>query len=107
MHRTRVCSRTCNKWDSMSTYSRGRTQRFALADIPRLQLQRFTDTGLTLMAPAVVQHLKDLGLVGVYVTPDPAEFRVEEGRVVDLRPQGVTTVTLHVTTGAVTEVRTV
>jgi hemolysin activation/secretion protein len=83
------------------------TQRFRLADISRLQQQRFTDTGLTLLAPAVVQHLKDLGLVGVYVTPDPAQFRVEDGRVVDLRPQGVTTVTLQVTTGTVTDVRTV
>src|SRR5205807_5670103 len=43
----------------------------------------------------------------VYVTPDPAEFRVEEGRVVDLRPQGLTTLTLLVTTGVVTDVRTV
>jgi hypothetical protein len=83
------------------------TQRFRLLDIPRLQQQRFTDTGLTTLAPAVVQHLKGLGLVGVYVTPDPAQFRVEDGRVVDLRPQGVTTVTLQVTTGTVMEVRTV
>jgi hemolysin activation/secretion protein len=82
-------------------------QRFRLADVGRLQQQRFTDSGLTLLAPAVVQYLKDLGLVGVYVTPDPTQFRVEEGRVVDLRPQGVTTVTLLVTTGTVNEVRTV
>lgn len=81
--------------------------RFRLADIPHLQLQRFTDSGLTLLAPAVVQHLKDQGLVGVYVTPDPTEFRVEDGRVVDLRPQGVTTLTLQVTVGVVTELRTV
>jgi hemolysin activation/secretion protein len=83
------------------------TQKFALSDLPTMRIQRFTDTGLTQLAPAVVQHLKDLGLVGVYVTPDPAEMRVEEGRVVDLRPQGVTTLTLQVTTGVVTEVRTV
>lgn len=78
-----------------------------LADLPTLADQRFTDTGLTLIAPAVVQLLKDMGLVGVYVTPDPAQFRVEDGRVVDLRPAGVTTMTLQVTTGVVTELRTV
>jgi hemolysin activation/secretion protein len=82
-------------------------QRFKLGDVHRLQQQRFTDTGLTLLAPAVVQYLKGRGLVGVYVTPDPAQLRVEEGRVIDLRPAGVTTLTLLVTTGTVTEVRTV
>ena len=80
---------------------------FRLSELPRLANQRFTDTGLTLLAPAVVQRLKDMGLVGVYVTPDPAQFRVEDGRVVDLRPEGVTTITLQVTTGVVTELRTV
>jgi hemolysin activation/secretion protein len=82
-------------------------ERFRLRDVNRLVEQRFTDSGLTVFAPAVVQYMKDMGLVGVYVTPDPTQFRVEEGKVIDLRPQGDTSLTLLVTTGNVTEVRTV
>ena len=84
-----------------------RTERLRLSDIPNLREQRFTDTGLTLLAPAVVTLLKNRGLGGVYVMPDPAQFRVEEGRVVDLRPEGETTVTLLVTLGTITEMHTV
>jgi len=83
------------------------TRRVRLADLHLPENQRFTDQGLTLLAPAIFGKMKDLGFVGVYVTPDPYEFRVERGRVVDLREKGVTTATLLVTTGMVTELATV
>jgi hemolysin activation/secretion protein len=68
---------------------------------------KFTDEGLAALAPAIVSRLKALGLVGVYVQPDAAEFRVQDGRVVDLRAKGVTTLTMIVTTGQVSKVRTI
>ena len=67
----------------------------------------FTDEGLAALAPAIVARLKALGLVGVYVQPDAAELRVQDGRVVDLRAKGVTTLTMIVTTGQVSKVRTI
>lgn len=81
-------------------------ERIRLDEIPGLKQQRFTDAGLTLLAPAVVRRLRELGLVGVYATPDPAQFRVEDGRVIDLRGDGVTTITMDVTLGIITEVNT-
>lgn len=82
-------------------------RRFTLGDLPQIENARFTDAGLAAVSPAVVQRLKDLGLVGVYVTPDPTQFRVEEGRVVDTRQPGDTTLVLEVTTGQITGVRTI
>jgi len=78
-----------------------------LADVASMPDVRFTDAGLAGIAPAVVQRLRSLGLVGVYVTPDPTQFRVEDGRVIDTRAPGDTTLVLQVTTGTVMELRTV
>lgn len=80
---------------------------FTLADLPSLPLQSFHDSALPLFAPAVVQRLQDLGLIGVYVEPDPAEFGVVDGVIVDRRPRGQTHITLLVTLGIVTDVRTI
>lgn len=77
-----------------------------LRDLPSTPDARFTDAGLAALSPAVVQRMRDLGFVGVYVTPDPAQFGVVDGRVVDTRVEGDTSLTLQVTTGVVTEVRT-
>lgn len=78
-----------------------------LADIPVQTTNLFSDDALLLFAPAVVRQLQELGLIGVYVEPDPEQFRVVDGRIVDVRPEGVDWLTLNVTTGIVTEVRTV
>lgn len=83
----------------------GRTVK--LSDLPSIPDARFTDAGLAAISPAVVQQLRTLGLVGVYVTPDPAQFGVVDGRVVDTRAAGDTTLILQVTTGTVLELRTV
>jgi len=83
------------------------TREVTLREIGAQGGAKFTDAGLTLLAPAVVQRLKALGLVGVFVTPDPAQFRVEEGRVIDTRATGETEIILQVTTGVVTDVRSV
>jgi hemolysin activation/secretion protein len=83
------------------------TVRLRLDDLSSVAEDRFTDGAMTLFAPAVVVELKKRGLVGVYVTPDPAQFRVEGGRVIDQRPAGDTSLRLLITTGIVTEVRTV
>lgn len=85
----------------------GLPRKLWLADLPTFKDNRFTERGLTLISPAVYQRLKDLGYVGAYVIPDPAQLRVEGGHVVDLRPPGETSLTLQITLGIVTEVRTI
>jgi hemolysin activation/secretion protein len=82
-------------------------QRMTLADLVAQPEPRLTDTGLAAVAPAAVQRMKDLGYVGVYVVPDPTQFHVSDGVVVDTRPAGDTSLVLEVTTGVVTEVRTI
>lgn len=82
-------------------------ESFTLAELPGLAVRSFHDSALPLIAPAVVQRLQSLGLIGVYVEPDPAEFAVENGVIVDRRPPGQTHLTLNVTLGVVTEVRTI
>ncbi len=64
------------------------------------------DSALPLLAPGVVRRLQELGLIGVFVEPDPAEFAVVEGRIVDKRPETQRQMTLVITTGEVTQVRT-
>lgn len=82
----------------------GRTM--TLAQLATLPNPRLSDRGLAAIAPAVVRRLKGLGFGGVYVVPDPAEFAVEEGRAVDRRAPGSGRLTLNITMGVVTEVRT-
>lgn len=80
---------------------------YTLRDLARGSGSRLSDRGLAALAPAVVQRMKDLGFSnGVYVVPDPAQFAVEEGRVADRRGSGVTSLTLEITTGLVTQVTT-
>jgi len=79
---------------------------FTLAELPEQELQSFYDSALPLIAQSVVKRLQGLGYIGVYVEPDPAQIRVEEGAVVDDRGPGDTTLTLLVTMGVVEDVRT-
>src|SRR5262245_44990608 len=81
--------------------------KISLAQIASIDNARFTDEGLALLPVAVFDKLRGMGLVGVYVTPDAAQFRVADGRVVDTRQAGDTSLTLQVTTGVVTDLRTV
>lgn len=67
---------------------------------------RLNEPALATLAPALLRRLKGLGLVGVYVTPDPAQFRVENGRVVDARVPDDSSLTLLVTLGQVTKLQT-
>ncbi len=78
-----------------------------LADIPDLDDPRFYDSAIALLSPAVVRRMQEFGFIGIYVEPDPNELTVVDGQVVDLRPEGVTTLTLNVTVGVVTELRTI
>lgn len=78
-----------------------------LSDFATIPDARLTDAGLAAIAPAVFDHMRGLGYFGVYVVPDPAQFHVEDGVVVDTRPPGDTTLVLEITTGIVTEVRTI
>ncbi|MCC6950645.1 MAG: ShlB/FhaC/HecB family hemolysin secretion/activation protein [Phycisphaerales bacterium] len=77
-----------------------------LADIAARGGVKLTDTGLAAVAPAVLRLLKSMGYVGVYVTPDPLQFGVVDGVVVDTREAGDGSLRLEVTLGTVTEVRT-
>jgi hemolysin activation/secretion protein len=82
------------------------TETFRLADLVDSKTPGFLfDSALPLVAPAVVRRLQELGLIGVYVEPDPEEFRVEDGRIVDRRPARQRHMTLVVTTGVVTQIR--
>ncbi len=81
--------------------------RIRLADFPTLENQWLFDSALARIAPAVVERLQDLGLIGVYVEPSPDQFAVVEGKVVDLRPPDETGVQLDITTGIVTDMRTI
>lgn len=78
-----------------------------LADVPGLSNQWFFDSALAQIAPAVVRRMQTLGLIGVFVIPDQSQIDVVDGVVVDKRPEGVTSLTLQVTTGVVTSLRTV
>jgi hemolysin activation/secretion protein len=51
--------------------------------------------------------MRDANLLGVFVTPDAAQFALVDGRVVDRRAPGDTSLTLLVTIARVSEVRTV
>ena len=81
--------------------------KIRLADVGSLTNQWFFDSALPEISRAAVRQLQELGLIGVYVEPDPEQIRVEDEVVVDRRPDGVTTLTLQVTTGVVTSLRTV
>lgn len=82
------------------------SQEIALSEIPNLDTQVFFDSLLPTFAPAVVQRLQEYGLIGVYVEPDPDQFRVAEGVIEDLRDPEDTSLRLQITTGVVTELRT-
>lgn len=91
--------------------SGGAVERLRLADLAAREAAGsevwLYDSALAVVAPAIVKRLQALGLVGVYAEPDPEQIRVEGGLVVDARPAGVTTLTYQITTGVVTEVRTI
>lgn len=77
---------------------------FKLSELGAWPNPKFSDQGLAAIAPAV---FRQLGLVGVYVVPDPGEFGVVDGKVVDKRPSGADYLTLQITTGVAAEVRSV
>ena len=80
---------------------------FALDAIGGMPEQQFYDAALPVVSSAVVEQLQRLGLLGVYVEPDPAQLHVMDGRIVDARVAGETALTLLVTTSVASEVRTV
>lgn len=63
------------------------------------------DAALPVISQAVVERLRELGLLTAYVTPDASQMHLEEGLVVDTR-NGATGLTYIITTGKVTQVRT-
>jgi hemolysin activation/secretion protein len=79
---------------------------FTLAQVRDLDEQRFHDSALTLLIRSVATRLSGLDLLGTYAEVDPAQFRVENNRVIDTRPAGDTSLRVIVTTGVVTDVRT-
>ncbi len=89
-------------WEPPAAGQHGRM--LSLRDLAPGAGTRLSDRGLAGIAPAVVQRMKDLGFSnGVYVVPDPTQFAVEDGRVADRRGSGVTSLTLEITTGIVTQ----
>lgn len=77
-----------------------------LGGLPTLGDQRFYDTALTLVIQAVSERLSALDLLGVYAEADPSQFELVDGRVVDLREAGDTSLRVLVTTARVAQVRT-
>lgn len=80
------------------------TVRFSLADVAQFENATFYDSALAAISPAVVAQLQRLGMIGVYVEPNRDQIRVVDSEIKDLRG-GTTTLTLDVTTGIVTEIR--
>lgn len=78
-----------------------------LADLAAAETTSFYDSALPLISEAVVSRFGDLGYLGVYVEPDPNQFRVEGGRVIDGRAEGDTSLTLIVTMGVIADVRSI
>lgn len=78
-----------------------------LADLATLDKPYLYDSTLPLLAPAVVARMQHMGYIGIFVEPDPEQFTVVAGKVIDLRAPEDTSLTLLVTTGVVTGVRTV
>ncbi len=64
------------------------------------------DTALPLISQAITAQLKAKGLLGVYAEPDVAQMHLDNGLVVDSRPADQTRLTYILTTGKVTQVRT-
>ncbi len=63
------------------------------------------DAALPVISQAVVERLRQRGLLTAYVTPDASQMHLEDGIVVDTR-NGATGLTYVITTGKVTQVRT-
>lgn len=84
----------------------GAATRITLGEFASRGDVRLTEQGLASLSPALLRRLRGMGYVGVYVTPDPSQFRVEGGHVVDARDAGDTSLTLLVTLGLVTRVQT-
>lgn len=78
-----------------------------LADLAQREQTHFYDSALATVAPAIVSQLQRLGLIGIYAEPDPAQIRVVSGQIIDTRAPGDTSLRYLITTGIVTEVRTV
>lgn len=74
-----------------------------LNEIPDLPTHRFHASALQRILEALRDELIDRGLMGIFVAPDPSQID-ETGR--DLRSPGDTTLRLLITTGIVTEMRT-
>lgn len=84
-----------------------RPERLRLDQLPSAPVQHIYDSALPALAASVVARLQELGLIGVYVEPDPTQLRVEGGRVIDNRPAGDDSLTLVITTGTAVQVRSV
>ncbi|MFG0258298.1 MAG: ShlB/FhaC/HecB family hemolysin secretion/activation protein [Phycisphaerales bacterium JB043] len=80
-------------------------QHVPLNDLHNLENPVFYDSALVSLAPAIVARLQALGLLGVYVEPDPSELFVVDNQIRDAREAGNTTLTMQITTGSVVEVR--
>ncbi len=85
----------------------GDISTFLVGSVGSMARQTFYDAALQDVSVAVVERLKEFGLLGVYVEPDPAQLRVVNGRIVDARAAGETGLTLLITTSVATDVRTV
>lgn len=85
----------------------GATRSFSLSELEEVPDARFDETAIQSVSEAVRDAIVARGLMGVYVTPDPSQLRVVDGHVMDLRAPGDTSLTLIVTIGRVTQMRTV
>lgn len=81
--------------------------RVKLAEVPFLSSRQFYDSALALVARSIVVRLQELGLIGVYAEPAPGQLRIHEGNIWDVREVGELGLTYLLTTGLVTETRSV
>ncbi|MFN5945136.1 MAG: ShlB/FhaC/HecB family hemolysin secretion/activation protein [Phycisphaerae bacterium] len=83
------------------------TRTVKLSDVGTAGPTKMHDTALAIISQAVAARVKEFGVIGVYAEPDGAQFRIEDGVVVDSRPAGDTSLRIGIALGFVKEVRTI
>jgi hemolysin activation/secretion protein/cell division protein FtsL len=79
--------------------------RINLIDIPLLSENRFYGSAIRKVCVALVQYFNSQNLIGVFVSPDPAQIDLRTGQ--DFRPAGQTTLKIIVRTAIVSQIRTI
>lgn len=76
---------------------------FRMWDFDKLDNVNFYGSAIRKLSVSIVGHFNDMGIIGVFVGPDPNQIN---SRGEDLRPAGDTSLTLIIRTAVISEIRT-